>query len=426
MTSDQPGNLWRASHRAVGDAPALRGDIATDLLVIGAGFTGCSAALEGAQTGAGVVVLEAGSIGHGGSGRNVGLVNAGLWLPPDRIIGTLGQAAGMRLIDALSAAPDAVFGIIAAQGIDCGAVRNGTLHLAHAPSGLRELEDRFRQGNRAGAPLQLLDAGETARRTGSDAFYGALFDPRGGTIQPLAYCRGLAQAARSAGAQIFENAGVSRVWHDGTDWHAASQGHSIRARHLIVATNAYADGIRGVPGQQFVPVHFSQFATAPLSEAQRAHILPGGEGCWDTDLVMSSVRLDGDGRLVIGGCGNLAGPGARLHRRWAARKMATLYPALAGLPFTHAWEGKIAMTADHLPKVVAFGPGAVSIFGYSGRGIGPGTLFGKCAAQALLYGKTDALPIDPIAQHREGLKGARTAFYEIGATATHAIRPSPI
>lgn len=423
MTSDTVGNLWRHSHRQDGAGAALSSDVAADLLVIGAGFTGCSASLEAAQNGADVVVLERDTIGHGGSGRNVGLVNAGLWLPPDQITKQIGEDAGRRLIAALSGAPDLVFGIIAAQGIDCDATRNGTLHLAHAPAGVTELQERFRQGNQTGAPLQLLDAEETARRTGSTAFFGALYDPRAGTVQPLAYCRGLARAAGAAGARIFERAGVTRIWHDGTGWHAVANGHTVRAKYLIMATNAYSDAPAGAPAPQFVPVHYSQFATAPLSDADRARILPGGEGCWDTALVMSSVRVDAAGRLIIGGCGNMNGPGGRVHRRWAARKLAQIYPELAGMRFEHAWEGAIAMTADHLPKVVAFGPDALSVFGYSGRGIGPGTVFGKGAARALLLGDRGALPLYVTPRYAEGLKGARTAYFEVGATLTHALRP---
>lgn len=406
------------------DAPALRGDIQADLLVVGGGFTGCSAALEAAQSGASVVVLEADTIGYGGSGRNVGLVNAGLWLPPDEIRQTLGQDAGDHLIDALSVAPDLVFQLVEKHGIDCEATRNGTLHLAHARSGLKEIESRFGQGTRMGASLHLLDSEETARRTGSRAFFGGLFDPRAGTLQPLAYCRGLARAAHLGGAQIFENSGVSEIFHDGQRWIARAQGYAVQARYLILATNAYASGIIGAPVREFVPVHFSQFATAPLAEAQRRHILPGGEGCWDTDMVMSSLRVDQDGRLIIGGVGNVDGAGALIHRKWAARKLAHVFPELAGVPFEHAWSGTIAMTSDHLPKVLSFGPNALSIFGYSGRGIGPGTVFGKGAARALLFDETDRLPVKITEEtYSEGLKGLRRVYYELGAVVSHATRP---
>ena len=425
MASDHSDILWRHSHRSTELFPALSGNIEANLLVIGGGFTGCSAALEAARCGARVVVLESRTIGHGGSGRNVGLVNAGLWLPPDEITRKLGPSAGTRLIGALAEAPDLVFRLIDTFSIDCEATRAGTLHLAHTRSGLKNLESRFRQGNRTGAPLQLLDKEETTRRTGSRAHFGALFDPRAGTVHPLGYCRGLAQAARSFGAQIFEGARVEEIDHDGTLWTARVGDHAVKARHLLLATNAYADGIAGAPARELVQVHFSQFATAPLSEARRGHILPGGEGCWDTDLVMSSVRVDRDGRLIIGGIGDVDGPGAQVHRGWAARKLARLYPELAGVPFERSWSGAIAMTSDHLPKVLSFGPNALSVFGYSGRGIGPGTVFGRGAARALLLDETEALPVKIVGSYRQRLKAARAAYFELGAVISHALRPAP-
>ena len=395
-------------------------------MVIGGGFTGCSAALEAARSGANVALLEADTIGHGGSGRNVGLVNAGLWLPPDQLVAQLGSEAGERLIEALSGAPDEVFGLIGDHDIACEATRNGTLHLAHSPDGLKDLESRFRQGNRIGAPLQLLDRTETIRRTGSRAFHGALLDPRAGTIQPLGYCRGLARAARSAGALLFERSSAERLSHDGTEWHVESNGYTVRARHLLLATNGYIDALPGGPKPAFVPFHYCQFATAPLGEDPRTRILPGGEGCWDTALVMSSFRMDCAGRLVIGGVGSLQGPGAAVHRRWAARKMAEVYPELAGARFEHEWDGRIAMTSDHVPKIVDIGPGALSVFGYSGRGIGPGTVFGKRAARALLFGEADSLPLAVQSGHRERLRMLRAAYYELGASLTHTIFPNPL
>ena len=426
MTSEPRTNLWRESDPGDGQCPPLGEDLRTDLVIVGGGFTGCSAALEAARSGASVALLEADTIGHGGSGRNVGLVNAGLWLTPDRITAQMGEEAGTRLIESLAASPDEVFERIADHDIACEATRNGTLHLAHSPKGLEELESRFRQGNRIGASLQLLDREETARRTGSRAFFGALLNPRAGTIQPLGYCRGLARAARSAGAGIFERSGADRLSHDGTEWLVESHGHTVRAPRLLLATNGYVGALPGAPKPAFVPFHYCQFATAPLDEAQRARIIPGGEGCWDTALVMSSFRMDRAGRLVVGSVGNLHGPGAAVHRSWAARKLAEVYPELAGARFEHEWDGRIAMTSDHIPKIVDIGPGGLSVFGYSGRGIGPGTVFGHRAARALLFGEIDALPLVVQPGHREGLRTLRAGYYELGASLTHAVSPNPL
>ena len=224
------------------------------------------------------------------------------------------------------------------------------------------------------------------------------------------------------GAQIFEHSGVTAIRHDGTLWVASVNGHQVRARYLLVATNAYAGKIAGLPSPEFVPVYYSQYATQPLSDEHRRHILPGGEGCWDTDMVMSSVRVDQEGRLVIGGVGNAHGKLAAIHRAWASRKLAQIYPELSGVPFKPVWSGAITMTSDHLPKILSIGSGGLSVFGYSGRGIGPGTVFGQQAARALLFDETADLPLAIIGSYRETLKSARAAYYESGTCLAHALR----
>lgn len=419
-------NLWHHSSAEKLETTPLSRDAEADLLVIGGGFTGCAAALEAARQGARVQLLEAQQIGHGGSGRNVGLVNAGLWLPPDDVIRALGQDHGLRLVQALSAGPATVFDLIARERIDCEAEPHGTLHLAHAPAGLADLKTRLEQGRRLGAPLSLLDAAETARRTGSHRFHGALLDPRAGTVQPLAYCRGLARAAQRAGASLHENSPVSTITREGGTWVATVGRHRVRAQSLLLATNAYHAGITGGCSPQYVAVSYSQFATAPLPPDVRARILPGREGCWDTALVMSSLRVDRAGRVIIGGIGNIEGYGAPAHDSWARRKLRYFFPELAGAPFDYSWRGRIAMTADHIPKVLSFGPSALAIFGYSGRGISPGTIFGTTAAQALLQNRDELLPIPPIERYREAFTGLRGSYYEAGALLTHSFDPLPL
>lgn len=421
MSSPAFSVLWRTSATERVEAPPLERDMEVDLVVVGGGFTGFSASLEAARRGASVCLLEAETIGHGGSGRNVGLVNAGLWLPPDAITAEMGDAAGRKLIDVLGAGPAEVFALIEQEGIDCEATRKGTLHLAHSRQGLRDLEERFRQGNRHGAPLSLLDRDETERRTGTSAFEGALFDPRAGTIQPLAYVRGLARAAIARGATVHEHSPVTSVRREDGRWRVKANGRAVSGRHLLVATNAYHSGIDVPYRPGYVPFNFCQFATAPLPQSAREEILAGGEGCWDTATVMSSIRLDASGRLIVGGVGSMEHAGKGFHAAWARRKLRSLFPELGDMPFEHGWSGRIAMTNDHIPKIVAFGPNAYAIFGYSGRGIAPGTVFGRAAAIALLEDDRAALPIAPVTGHEEHYTDAKAVWYETGATLVHAI-----
>jgi len=419
--SSPSGNLWQASSREAVEAPPLDGDTTADLVIVGGGFTGCAAALRAAELGARVVLIEAEGIGHGGSGRNVGLVNAGLWLPPSAIEAALGTGPGGRLVEALGRAPDLVFDLIARHGIDCEATRAGTLHLAHAPAGLRDLRDREAQQQARGAPVRLLSAAETAQRTGSTAWPGALHDARAGTVQPLAYNRGLARAAVAAGARLHAATPLSGLARDGGDWSLTTPRGRIRAPALLLATNAYHRAVPGLASPASVPVNYFQLATAPLPPELAATILPGGEGCWDTATVMASYRRDADGRLILGAIGSLGHPGAGLHRGWARRRLARVFPALAGLAWAHAWHGRIAMTGDHVPKVLDLGPRALAVFGYSGRGIGPGTVFGTAAAEALVAGRDDALPLAPVPAHAEPAAPLRALGIEAGALALHAV-----
>ncbi len=393
----------------------LREAITVDVVVIGGGFTGVSAAYHLAAGGASVALLEARTIGFGGSGRNVGLVNAGLWTPPDQVEEKLGKSTGGRLNTLLAGGPATVFDLIEKHQIRCEATRQGTLHCAHSPAGLRDLENRFAQQEARGAPVKLLDAAETARRTGSAAYCGALWDGRAGTIQPLAYVQGLARAAEGQGAQIFEETSALTMSETADGWTVRTAQGEVRAERLIQATNAY--GVNAADDNAVIPAHFFQLATAPLPDDLRKSILSGGEGCWDTALIMSAFRLDQAGRMIFGALGNLDGFGGALHRGWATRKLAKLFPQLEGIPFEQEWTGRIGMTGTHLPRIERRGKRGISIFGYSGRGISPGTLFGRAAADWTLGTGDLPLPIhDP---QPEPYAAAKGLYYETGATLTH-------
>ena len=403
------------------DAPALRDNVSADLVVIGGGFTGCSAALHAAEQDAEVRLLEAETIGHGGSGRNVGLVNAGLWMPLDEVEQILGRDAGVRLNAALAEAPDLVFSLVERHAIECEAIRAGTLHCAHSAAGFRDLQNRLHQQRERGAPVELLEAETTCSRTGSANFHGALFDARAGTIQPLAYCRGLAKAAQTAGAVLHEESGVKEIARVGCDWVVQTATGKVRAKALLLATNGYHKSVADVAAPAYVPIHYFQMATKPIGNGLPATILPGREGCWDTATVMSSFRLDAAGRLIIGGVGALNHPGAGMHKAWARRKIATIFPALKNQPLEYAWAGRIAMTGDHLPKILRLGENAYSIFGYSGRGIGPATVFGKTAAEGLLGNSEESLPLRPIHSYSERFTSIKQIYYEFGATVIHSV-----
>jgi glycine/D-amino acid oxidase-like deaminating enzyme len=416
--------LWEASAPPAPDTAPLRGRIAVDVAVVGAGFTGLSAALHLAEGGKAVAVLEAADVGFGASGRNVGLVNAGLWVMPDELPRRLGPVYGPSLLRTLGDAPSAVFELIARHGIACEAVRHGTLHCAADAHGLAGLRQRAEQWQRLGAPVRLLDAAEAAARTGTSAYAGALLDERAGTIQPLAYVRGLARAALRAGAALHSGSPVVAVEDLGASWRLTTrEGGVVEAAWIVVATNAYAltNGPWPALTGELVRMPYFNMATPPLPESLRQTILPGGEGAWDTRTILSSFRLDAAGRLVFGSIGALRGAGRAIHRDWGQRALAKLFPQVRGIAFDHEWYGWIGTTPDALPRLHRLARQVVSFSGYNGRGIAPGTVFGRELAR-LVLGEVDVdgLPLPESAAAAFGWKPVREAFYEAGAQVAHA------
>ena len=415
-------NLWENTSKEQELFPATPENQTADLLIIGGGFTGCSAALEAAKQSASVVLIECEKIGFGGSGRNVGLVNAGLWLPPKKINSILGKKQGEALISSLGSAPDLVYSIIDENEIDCDPKRNGTLHCAHSEKGMEYLIERLKQGQEYGEPLALFDKSETQNRIGSSKFFGSLHDPRAGTIQPLAYCRGLARKAKELGAKIYEKSKVAQIKRQNGRWQANVKNVVIKSKYLLLAMNAYQDLGKEQNTGKFSTVYYSQFATRPLNSNEMSTILPNKEGCWDTATIMSSFRVDEAGRVIIGTMGNSEGFGKKIHSNWANKKLRDLFPFLPELEFNYRWSGKIAMTKNHIPKIVNFKKNALSCFGYSGRGIAPGTLFGKACATALLSEDLSMLPISAIKNYSESLTREKTAFFEIAAMANNSFK----
>jgi glycine/D-amino acid oxidase-like deaminating enzyme len=414
--------LWEKTAPEAPPAPKLAFDFDCDVAIVGAGFTGLSAALHAAEGGATVAVLDGAEIGFGGSGRNVGLVNAGMWVTPDELPKTLGDTYGQRLLALLGDAPRVVFELVDRHKIACEIEPVGTLHCAVGRRGLAELEERERQWRARGAPLRLLDKVEAAAKIGASAYAGALLDERAGTIQPLAYARGLARAAIAAGARVFSSSPALGCQADGDRWIVRTPQGAARAKWVLVATNAYTVAPWPELRAELTHLPYFNFATVPLDDATRRAILPGRQGCWDTRQILSSFRFDQAGRLVFGSVGALRGTGLPIHRAWARRALAKLFPRLAGVEFEGAWYGMIGMTADHLPRFHRLARNVVSFSGYNGRGIAPGTVFGRCLADLALGAMGEAdLPL-PITEPKTALlRHAAEAFYEFGAQAAHFV-----
>jgi glycine/D-amino acid oxidase-like deaminating enzyme len=413
--------LWATSAAPLQRLPTLTEPITADVIVVGAGFTGLSTALHLAEHGAKAVVLEAADVGFGGSGRNVGLVNAGLWLKPSDLRRALATPHGDRLLENLGNAPSLVFDLIARYGIECEALRHGTLHCAVGGRGLRDIETRHQEWRALHADVELLDAEATRGQVGSSAFAASLLDRRAGTIQPLSYVRGLARAALSQGSRIFTGTPVTDAQNANGTWMLKTPQGAVSAPWVIVATNVYSTGLWSAVAEEMVRLPYFNFATEPLRAEYLAKILPQRQGIWDSRKMLTSLRRDQAGRLIFGSIGALHA-GARVHRDWAARSLRKLFPELHGIRFEHEWFGSIGMTRDAVPRFHRLARNTYSISGYNGRGIAPGTAFGRELAQLAMGRITESqlsLPLTPLM--RAPWRRSRERIYEWGAAALHRL-----
>lgn len=410
--------LWGHSACPAPSAGPLSAAITADVIVVGAGFTGLAAALRLAERGASVAVLEAREIGYGASGRNVGLVNAGMWLSPRQVLDRLGVDYGERLIKILAEAPGRVFDLIERHGMQCEAARAGTLHCAHSPAGFQDLRRRADDWTERGAPVELLDRDRAADKIGSRYFHGALLDHRAGTVQPLGYSRGLARAAESAGARLHTGTPVRSLAPRNGRWQAGTDHGSVTGESVIVATNAYTESVAPI-AECIVPYTFFQLATPPLPQNIRDSILPEGHGAWDTGKILTSLRLDDDGRLIVGSFGRLDPQLRGIHASWMERKVRRMFPQIDALSFEHGWQGIIAKTGNDLPRMVQPHPGLVAAYGYNGRGIGTGTVFGPALADYVLGGDADDLPLPLTGMEPESMRSLRALGVELSVTAYH-------
>ena len=413
-------NHWRNAAVEQVAFPPLTDNITVDLVVIGGGFTGLNAARVAAREGLRVCLIEAKTIGHGGSGRNVGLVNAGLWLPPDQIKQTLGDARGERLINDLGTGPDRVFDLIKTFEIQCDARRSGTLHLAHSSRATSDLRAREQQWQSRDAPVRLLDEQTTAQHVGSLRYHGALFDARAGVIQPLDYARGLARAAADKGVQIYQKTAAVHIKRDDI-WQVTTRDGHIRAAKLLIATNAYNNLTSATQVYKTSIVSYFQCVSRKLSQRDFDAILPNHHGCWDTALIMSSFRKTRGNRLVFGAMGETSDTvGRHIHDGWAQRAIQRIFPNVK-IELSQSWSGRIAMTKNKIPEIVRLGNDGYAIFGYSGRGIAPGTVLGEQFGKYTATDDESDLCLKITDNYRETCTNLKSRYFESGARVFHIL-----
>ena len=381
--NDRPGEYppsWYAATAVPAPPRApLPGDARVDLCVIGAGYTGLSAALHAARAGLSVVVLEAQRVGFGASGRNGGQVGSGQRQDQDTLEAQAGRDTARVLWDMAEEAKALVRSL--AAGMPGAGWQPGVVHAARKPS---EAAAAHRYAEKLArdygyTAIEPLDRTALAALIGTDVYAGGEIDRGAGHIHPLNFALGLAVAAEAAGARIHEGARVTGIARARPVRVRTALG-TVTADHVILATGGYHGDLLPEVGARVMPINNFIVATEPLGDR---HPLAEPVAVADSRFVVNYWRGTPDGRLLFGGGENY---GYRFPANIAAAvrgPMARVYPALAGVRVTHAWGGTLAITTNRGPYMQRVGGNILAASLCSGHGVALSTLAGRILAEAV-------------------------------------------
>jgi glycine/D-amino acid oxidase-like deaminating enzyme len=368
-------------------APVLETDRSVSVAIIGGGFAGLSTALHLAEQGTDAIVLEAQEPGWGASGNNGGQLNPGLKLDPGTIEAAFGADLGRRMIAFAYNTPTFTLDLIRRHKIACEARQNGTLRAAYHEANAAAVEITAEQCMRRGMPVTVLDRNAVRTATGTDRYVRAMLDRRGGDLQPLSYARGLARAVIAAGAAIHGQTPATSLRRESGRWRIDTPRAVVRAEKILIATNGFTDDLWSDLRRTIVPVFSSIASTESLPDDIALQIMPTRSVLYESGHITVYYRIDASNRLLMGGRGPMqwiCDPSAVAYlTRYAAR----LWPALRGVRWTHGWNSRLAMTADHYPHVHEPGPGALIYLGCNGRGVALATAMGQQLARRLTEGE---------------------------------------
>nr|WP_309502514.1 FAD-binding oxidoreductase [uncultured Roseovarius sp.] len=377
---------WPTTEAAPPSQPA-RGTLTADVAVIGAGFTGLSAALHLAQDGADVIVLEAHEVGWGASGRNGGFCCLGGSAASDGVLKRMfGEEARREYRETERAAVDLATGLIDTHGLQVDRHSEGETLMAHTEAAARSFEARARDVERDwGVTPEILDKSELAANGLAGPFFGAMTTPIGFALNPMKYVLGLAGAARKAGVRIFGQSPVLRIDHGSGFTLQTPQGR-VNARRLIVATNGYSsDDLPGWMAGRYLPTQSNVLVTRELSEDEiAAQGWSSHQACYDDRFFVHYFRLMPNRRMLFGMRGGLfSGP-------WADRRMhsnirshfETMFPAWSHVETPHSWHGLLSIARDLTPYVgpIDTMPGAYTAISYHGNGVAMASYAGALLA----------------------------------------------
>jgi gamma-glutamylputrescine oxidase len=376
-------SYYQATAHPAPECPPLAGDESADVCIIGGGFTGLSAALELARAGMRVIVVEAGPIAWGASGRNGGQLCTGFSKGLAVFERALGSEAAKTAFQVAEEGKALIRERIARYGIDCD-LKWGYLLAAPKAGHMADLAAERDELARYGYDkVNLLTKAELEERLGTRIYHGALRDAGGGHFHTLNYALGLARAVIAEGGRIATGTRALTVETRGKARVVTVTG-TVTARHLVVACNAYLGKLVPHLDSRVMPVASYVIATAPLGEARARALIRDDEAVADANFVTDYFRLTADRRLLFGGRCSYSG----IHPKDLAASMRPrllrIFPQLAGVAIDYAWGGHIGITYNRLPDVGRIGASLYYAQGYSGQGVVLSGMFGKLMAEAIM------------------------------------------
>ncbi|GAB3391625.1 NAD(P)/FAD-dependent oxidoreductase [Azotobacter armeniacus] len=365
--------------------PTLEGELRADVCVVGGGFSGLNTALELAERGFSVVLLEARVLGWGASGRNGGQLIRGLGHNLERFRPLLG-ADGVRALKRMGLeALEIVRRRIERHAIDCDLIW-GYCDLATRAQHVEQFQAECAELRALGYrhELRLLEAGQMHEVIGSGRYCGGLLDRGSGHLHPLKLLLGEAAAAQSLGVRLFERSAVTKIDHGHEVCVHTARGR-IRAASLVLACNAHIGDLEPALAGQVLPAGSYLIATEPLSPALAAELLPQNLAVSDQRVVLDYFRLSADRRLLFGGACHYSGRDPRDITAYMRPKMLKVFPQLAGVRIDYQWGGMIGIGANRLPQIgrLAGQPNVYYAQAYSGHGLNATHLAGRVLAEAI-------------------------------------------
>ncbi|MFZ5854037.1 MAG: NAD(P)/FAD-dependent oxidoreductase [Chloroflexota bacterium] len=391
LTSFERRSFWQVTMPALPDRRGRPLPDVADVVVIGGGYTGVSAARQLALQGASVTLLEAETLGWGASTRNGGIVHPGYKWGPKTLIARHGEELGRALYRETLEAYDVVKRLIAEEAIDCSFEERGHLELAYAPAHVEELRAAQESLAVAGVASTLVPRERLREEIGTDAYFGALAVEGSGGLHPGRYFAGLAEAAARAGADLHEGvrARSIRPQADGRVVVETDRGPII-AREVIVGTNGYTDGAMPALRRRIIPIGSYIIVTEVLPEDLANELSPRGRMFFDTKNFLFYWRLTPDRRMLFGGRASFRPTSVERTAEILHRGLVEVHPQLRSTPIAYAWGGKVGFTVDRMPHVGRLG-GVTYAMGYCGTGVAMSTYLGMRVAQWLGGGSAPAL-----------------------------------